>query len=267
MATITNTKFYKQMNWKPKVGSIYCVMDKDTNKLDLFYEVAELEVGDYLKYGVEPTKEAEYLHITYKVYDYRHNKKVNIYYVKLQPLFIGNKHAKQDLVLYFKHGHGADKLATHTITDANNTLVYKTADDTQATRTKLKKLLINNVYLCKYNNFECCYGVEDFYTLYNIFWEGQIFYQIITPYKSLYDKLAYGENKKYDYHEYTKKKFNELCCYKNIYEELKNPNQDDEEDGWRTSDDDDTDTDDNDDNDEVVEVPKDAETDEEIKMF
>ena len=264
MATITDTKFYKQMNWKPKVGSIYCVMDKDTNKLDLFYEVIELEIGDYLKYGVEPTKEAEYLHITYKVYDYRHNKKVNIYYVKLQPLFIGNKHAKQDLVLYFKHGHGADNLATHTITDANNTLVYKTADDTQATRTKLKKLLINNLYLCKYNNFECgCYSVEDFYTLYNIFWDGQNVYQIISPYKSLYYKLMHGEHT-YDCSEFTKQRFNELCCYKNIYEELKNPNQDDEEEEASVYNDD---SDDSDDNDEVVEVLKDAETDEEIKMF
>ena len=269
MATITNTKFYKQMNWKPKVGSIYCVMDKDTNKLDLFYEVAELEYDKFAT-GVNnyvSNTTSDYINITYKVYDYRHTKNVNIYYVKLQQLCINHKHAKQDLVLYFQHGHGENKLATHTITDAHKTLVYKTADDTQATRTKLKKLLINNLYLCKYNNFECCcYSVEDFYTLYNIFWDGQVVYQIVSPYKSLYYKLMHGEHT-YDCSEYTKQRFNELCCYKNICEELKNPNQDDEYD-----EDDEAivyndDSDDSDDNDEVVEVPKDAETDEEIKMF
>jgi hypothetical protein len=259
--TTTNTKFYKQMNWKPQVGSIYCVMDKDKNKLDLFYEVAELSIHNSpMKYGLVPTNEAEYLHITFKVYDYRHTKNVNIYYVKLQPICINHKHAKQDLVLYFQHGHGEDKLATHTITDAHKPIVYKTAEDTQATTTKLKKLLINNVYLCKYNNFDCNYKVEEFYTLYNIFWDGQIFWQIINPYKSLYDKLGCGEHK-YDYYEYTKQKFNEMCYFKNIYEELKTPNQDDAEDEASVY------SDDSDDSDDSDEVPKVAETDEEINMF
>jgi len=246
MATI-DTKFYKQMNWKPKVGGLYCVMDKDTNKLDLFYQVIELTLNNnFVDYDA--------LEIKYKVYDYRHTKNVNIYYVKLNPICINHKHAKQDLVIYFQHGHGEDKLATHTITDAHNPIVYKTADDTQATRTKLKKLLINNVYLCKHNYFICNYSVEEFYTLYNILWEGQIFNQIIMPYQSLYNKLICGEHT-YDLYDYTKSKFNELCCYKNIYEELKKPNQDDAEDKAIVyGDSDDNDSDDSDTNDKDTEI-------------
>ena len=249
---MTANNYYKNMNWKPQVDSVYCIMDKDTSKLDLFYQVAEIEVISNFK-----SIDCEALEITYKVYDYRYNKNVNIYYVKLKPVIIKNKHKKQDLVIYFQHGHGENKLATHTITDAHNPLVYKTAEDTPATRTKLRKLLINNVYLCKYNNFGCNYSVEEFYTLYNILCERQIFYQIITPYQSLYDKLSYGEGE-YAYNEYTKRKFNEMCYFKNIYDKLRYPNQDDAEDKAIVYGDSDE---------EVAEIPKVAETDEEINMF
>ena len=266
---MTANNYYKNMNWKPQLGSVYCIMDKDTNKLDLFYEVAEIKVDKCISYGV-PNTDGEYLDITYKVYDYRHTKNVNIYYVRLNKMFIGSKHRKQDLVIYFQHGHGENKLATHTITDARNPIVYKTAEDTQATRTKLKKLLINNVYLCKYNNFDSVYRVEKFYILYDILSDAHRFHDIIRPYKSCYDKLSNGTYE-YDFYDYTKHKFNEMCYFKNIYDKLKNPNQDDEEDGWRTSDDDDTDTEEEDsDEEEVAEIPKVAEvaeTDEEINMF
>lgn len=229
---MTENNFYNNMKWKPQLGSVYCIMDKDTSKLNLFYEVVELAVNKYESAvnGYVSKIDGEYLNITYKVYDYRYNKNVNIYYVKPQPLFISNRHKKRDLVIYFQHGHGADKLATHTITDAHNPIIYKTAEDTQATTTKLKKLLINNVYLCKYNNFSSVYIVEKFYALYNILSDRhRLFGEIITPYDALYNKIVRGEYE-YDFIDYTKKKFNEMCCFKNIYDKLKCPNQDDEDD-------------------------------------
>ena len=254
---MTANNFYKQMNWKPKLGSVYCIMDKQTAQLDLFYEVVELKVDKYINNELDIY--GDDLNITFKVYDYRHTKNVNIYYVKLQPIFINHKHTKQDLVIYFQHGHGEVKLATHTITDAHRPTIYKTSQDTQAITTKLKKLLINQVYLCKYNNFNSDYGVEEFYTLYNILSKNhRLFGEIITPYDALYNKIVRGEYE-YDFIDYTKQKFSEMCCFKNIYDKLKCPNQDDDEDYDNDSDEEEEE--------EVAEVPKVAETDEEINMF
>jgi hypothetical protein len=209
------------MKWKPEIGTIYCLAD-ELGKTNLFYEVAELTLDKNFV-------ECERLHITYKVYDYRNAKNVNIYYVKLEPLIITKKHIKKDLVIYFQHSHGESKLATHTITDAKRPEVYKTTNDNKATATKLNKLLINNTYLCKHNNFNAVYGVEKFYTLYNILSENhRLFGEIITPYDALYNKIVCGEYE-YDFIDYTKQKFNEMCKHKNIYDKLSNPTIDDED--------------------------------------
>jgi len=197
------------MKWKPSIGTIYCLSD-EYEKINLFYEVAELTLDKNFV-------ECERLHITYKVYDYRNTKNVNIYYVKLEPLIITAKHIKKDLVIYFQRGHGANALATHTITDARNPKVYKTAEDNKATTTKLYKLLTSNNFLCKENAFTSKYSVEDFYTLYNILDdEHRLFQEIIEPHKEFYDRLCDGRNKEYDWIEYTKKRFNEMCSYKTI---------------------------------------------------
>ncbi len=259
----TNDKphnYYKQMKWKPSIGTIYCLSD-EYEKINLFYQVAELTLN---KNYVEQTKtshttyECETLHITYKVYDYRVGKNVNIYYVKLEPLIITAKHIKKDLVIYFQRGHGENRLATHTITDAKKPKIYKTAEDNKATTTKLNKLLINNTYLCKHNNFNAVYGVEEFYTLYNILNDShRLFGEIITPYDALYNKIVCGEYE-YDFIDYTKRKFNEMCKHKNIYDKLSNPiiEEDDDEDSENEEEDEEED--------EVAEV---AEVDEEINMF
>ena len=219
---MTTNNYYNNMKWKPKIGTIYCVADEATKKINLFYEVAELTLNDYFV-------ECEALEITYKVYDYRHPKNVNNYYVKLK-LFIHDKHINKDLVIRFQHDHGEDKLATHTITRAHSPIVYKTEQDTKATRTRLKKLLINDVYLCKYNNFVCNYSVEEFYTLYNILSKNhRLFGDIINPYDALYDKIMSGVYK-YDFLDYTKQEFSQMCYFNNIYDKLKSQNQDDEED-------------------------------------
>ena len=219
-------KYYKQMNWKPSIGTIYCLSD-EYEKINLFYEVAELTLN---KNYVEQTKtshityECETLHITYKVYDYRNGKNVNIYYVKLEPLIITAKHIKKDLVIYFQRGHGENRLATHTITDAKNPKVYKTAEDSKATTTKLYKLLSQHSYLCKENAFTSNYSVEDFYTLYNILnEEHRLFQEIIEPHKEFYDRLCDGRNEEYDWIEYSKKRFNEMCSYKTILKKLEHP--------------------------------------------
>lgn len=228
MTTNTNQQnYYKNMNWKPKLGSIYCITNKETNKIDLFYEVVELIITDYMPCLLGHTNEAEYLHITFKVYDYRYNKNVNIYYVKLQPLCISDNHKKRDLVLYFQYRNGENKLATHTITDGTRPIIYKTTEDTQAIRTKLNKLLIDNTYLCKHNAFTSSYSVENFYILYNILHDThRPFSEFMMPHKSLYDKLSDGDYV-YDWIDYTKQKFNEMCYFKNICDKLKNPNHED----------------------------------------
>lgn len=215
----TNDKphnYYKQMKWKPSIGTIYCLSD-EYEKINLFYQVAELTYNKRKKSYVNSDSECEALHITFKVYDYRVGKNVNIYYVKLEPLIITAKHIKKDLVIYFQRGHGENRLATHTITDAKNPKVYKTTEDSKATTTKLNKLLTSNNFLCKENAFTSKYSVEDFYTLYNILdEEHRLFQEIIEPHKEFYDKLSDGRNEEYDWIEYTKRRFNEMCSYKTI---------------------------------------------------
>ena len=258
----TNDKphnYYKQMKWKPSIGTIYCLSD-EYEKINLFYQVAELTYNKRKKSYVNSDSECEALHITYKVYDYRNSKNVNIYYVKLEPLIITAKHIKKDLVIYFQRGHGENRLATHTITDAKKPKIYKTTEDSKATTTKLNKLLINNTYLCKHNNFNAVYGVEEFYTLYNILYDShRLFGEIITPYDALYNKIVFGEYE-YDFIDYTKQKFNEMCKNKNIYDKLSNPTIDDEDEYSENEEEDEEE-------DEVAEVAQVAEIDEEINMF
>jgi hypothetical protein len=220
------------MKWKPQIGTIYSIMDKATNKTNLFYQVAELTYNNKHKFYAESDKDCEVLHITYKVYDYRNGKNVNIYYVKLAPLIITAKHSKKDLVIYFQDGHGENRLATHTITDAKNPKVYKTTEDNKVTTTKLYKLLINNTYLCKHNAFTSPYSVEEFYTLYNILnTNHRLFHEIIEPHTELFNRLCEGTNTDYDWMDYTKARYNEMCNHKNIYEKLLNPIvEEDEED-------------------------------------
>jgi hypothetical protein len=212
------------MNWKPNLGTIYCIADKTTNKVNLFYEVVELKTTHNSGYNNEQ------LHITYKVYDYRNGKNVNIYYVKLDPLNINDTHKKKDLTIYFQYRNGEDKLATHTITDAKRPKIWKTTEDTKATTTKLNKLLITHIYLCKHNAFTSSYSVENFYTLYNILYDScSPFSSFMCPRDALYNKMCNDEYKEYNYNEYDKQKFTEICGFKYIFDKLSSPNIDDED--------------------------------------
>ncbi len=230
--TTTNDKqqYYNNMDWKPKLGTIYSIADKTTNKVNLFYQVITLKTTKINE------DDGEFLHITYKVNDYRNGKNANIYYVKLNPLIINAKHKKRDLTIYFKKEHGESILATHTITDAKRPMIWKTAQDTKAITTKLNKLLINDIYLCKHNAFTSAYKVEDFYALYNILYDYHSpFTAFICPRYALYDKLCDGENEEYTYNEYTKKKFTEICDHNYIVDKLCSPNTDHDKDEYNGS--------------------------------
>jgi hypothetical protein len=242
--------YYKMMNWKPSIGTIYCIANA-VDKINLYYQVIELTTTK------DTDSDGEHLHITYRVYDYRNNTNANIYYVKLEPLYINATHKNRDLVLLFQHEHGHDAFATFTITDAKRPKVFKTNEDKKATTTKLNNLLINHIYLCKHNAFTSPYSVEDFHTLYKILREAQSpFSDFMCPHKSLYDKLSNGDYEEYDWNDYTKRKFDKICGHKYIYDKLRwdwdnptkidNENSDNESDnGIECNDDDDDNNDDN----------------------
>jgi hypothetical protein len=127
--------YYKMMNWKPSIGTIYCIANA-VNKINLYYEVIELTTTK------DTDSDGEHLHITYRVYDYRLGTNANIYYVKLEPLYINKEHIKKDLVVLFQpfqHKQiGYDAVSTHTITDTTRPKVFKTYEDKKATTTHMR---------------------------------------------------------------------------------------------------------------------------------
>jgi hypothetical protein len=51
----------------------------------------------------------------------------------------------------------------------------------------------------------------------------------MMPHKSLYDKICEGTNAEYDWIDYTKRRYDEMCKHKNIFDRLSNPNIDDDD--------------------------------------